>query len=92
MPRTNAKAHADVVSYEKLRSQRAREIDELYTRPFEDIVVEEFIDRLPGPTIEEVDEPMNQAGSSTDASADSPSGEVSDVKVEKTEGSSFNFL
>ncbi|CAE7861040.1 unnamed protein product, partial [Symbiodinium necroappetens] len=66
------------------------EIDELYTRPFEDIVVEEFIDRLPGPTIEEVDEPMNQAGSSTDAPADSPSGEVSDVKVEKTEGSSFD--
>ncbi|OLP99214.1 hypothetical protein AK812_SmicGene18257 [Symbiodinium microadriaticum] len=50
------KAHADLVSYENLRAQRAREIDELYTRPFDDIVVEEFISNLPGPTIEELDE------------------------------------
>ena len=70
------KAHADLISYENLRSQHAREIDELYTRPFSDIVVEEFISNLPGPTIEEVDEPMNQAGSSADAPADSPSGEM----------------
>ena len=56
------KAHADLISYENLRAQRAREIDELYTRPFDDIVVEEFIFNLPGPTIEEVDEPMEQAG------------------------------
>ncbi|CAE7515955.1 unnamed protein product, partial [Symbiodinium microadriaticum] len=56
--------------------ERAREIDELYTRPVDDIVVEEFISNLPGPTIEEVDEPMNQAGSPADAPADSPSGEM----------------
>ena len=34
------KAHADLISYENLRAQRAREIDGLYTRPFDDIVVE----------------------------------------------------
>ena len=71
------KAHTDLISYENLRSQRAREIDELYTRPFDDIVVEEFISNLPGPTIEEVDEPMEQAGGSADAApADSYSGEM----------------
>ena len=61
------KAHADLVSYENLRAQRAREIDELYTRPFDDIVVEEFISNLPGPTIEEVDEPMEPASGPADA-------------------------
>ncbi|CAE7925681.1 unnamed protein product, partial [Symbiodinium necroappetens] len=72
----SGKAHADLISYENLQSQRAREIDELYTRPFDDIVVEEFISNLPGPPIEEVDEPMEQAGGSADAPADSPSGEM----------------
>ncbi|CAE7782173.1 unnamed protein product [Symbiodinium microadriaticum] len=63
----NLEAHADLVSYENLRAQRAREIDELYTRPFDDIVVEEFISNLPGPTIEEVDEPMEPASGPADA-------------------------
>ena len=77
------KAHADLVSYEQLRAQRAREIDELYTRPFDDIVVEEFISNLPGPTIKELDEPMEQAGSTTVPPADSPSGEMAgETKVE----------
>ncbi|CAE7767157.1 unnamed protein product, partial [Symbiodinium necroappetens] len=92
------KAHADLIACENLRAQRAREIEELYTRPYE-----------------EVDEPMNTAGSSTDVPADSPfgemagtakqesisapmetdapegspSGEVSGVKVGTAEGSSF---
>ena len=51
------KAHADLIAYEALRAKRAREVDELYTRPFEDLVVEEFISNLPVPTIVEVDEP-----------------------------------
>ncbi|CAE7761900.1 unnamed protein product [Symbiodinium necroappetens] len=94
------KAHVDLMAYE----------------PYEDFAVEEFIDKLLGPTIEEVDEPMNAAGSSTDAPSHSPSGEtagaakqeptsapletdaaeggsasgdVSGVKVEQPERSSF---
>ena len=80
------KAHADLISYEGLRAKRAREIDELYTRPFEDFVVEEFISNLPGPTIEELDVPMEQAGGSADAApADSPSGEMAGVEEAKPE-------
>ena len=60
------KAHADLISYKNLRAQRAREIDELCTRPFDDIVVEEFISNLPGPTIEEIDEPMEPASGPAD--------------------------
>ena len=80
------KAHADLISYENLRAKRAREIDELYTRPFEGIVVEEFISNLPGPTIEELDVPMEQAGGSADAApADSPSGEMAGAEKAKQE-------
>ena len=32
-------------------------MEELYTRPFEDIAVEEFLDQLPKPQIEEIEEP-----------------------------------
>ena len=81
------KAHADLITYEALRAKRAREVDELYTRPFEDFIVEEFISNLPGPTIEEVDEPMDQAdGPAADAApADSPSGEMAGVEEAKAE-------
>ena len=81
------KAHADLIAYEALRAKRAREVDELYTRPFEDFIVEEFISNLPGPTIEEVDEPMDQAdGPAADAApADSPSGEMAGVEEAKAE-------
>ena len=83
------KAHADLIAYEALRAKRAREVDELYTRPFEDFVVEEFISNLPGPTIEEVDEPMDQATGSADAApADSPSGEMAGVEEAKQEPAS----
>ena len=58
------KAHSDLIAYEALRAKREKEVDELYTRPFEDLVVEEFISNLPVPTIEEVDVPMEQAGGS----------------------------
>ena len=80
------KAHADLVSYENLRAQRAREIDELYTRPFDDVVVEEFISNLPGPTIEELDEPVEPAGGSAEgAPADSFSGEMAGASEAKQE-------
>ena len=83
------KAHADLIAYEALRAKRAREVDELYTRPFEDFIVEEFISNLPGPTIEEVDEPMDQADGSADAApADSPSGEMAGVEEAKEEPAS----
>ncbi|CAE7931026.1 GIP, partial [Symbiodinium necroappetens] len=67
---------------------RTMGIDELYTRPFDDIVVEEFISNLPGPTIAEVDEPMEQAGGSAEAApADSPSGEMAgEAKQESDSG------
>ena len=55
-------------------------------RPFEDFIVEEFISNLPGPTIEELDEPMDQADGSADAApADSPSGEMAGVEEAKQE-------
>lgn len=83
------KAHADLIAYEALRTKRAREVDELYTRPFEDLVVEEFISNLPVPTIEEVDEPMDQAtGSAEAAPADSPSGEMAGVEEAQKEPAS----
>ena len=47
------------------------------------VIVEECISNLPGPTIEELDEPMEQAGGSADAApADSPSGEMAGVEEE----------
>ena len=75
-----------MIAYEALRAKRAREVDELYTRPFEDFIVEEFISNLPGPTIVELDEPMDQADGSADAApADSPSGEMAGVEEAKQE-------
>ena len=32
------KAHSDLIAYEALRAKREKEVDELYTRPFEDLV------------------------------------------------------
>ena len=80
------KAHSDLIAYEALRAKRAKELDELYTRPFEDLVVEEFISNLPGPTIEEVDVPMEQADGSEDvAKADSSFGEMADATKAEAE-------
>ena len=80
------KAHSDLIAYEALRAKRAKEVDELYTRPFEDLVVEEFISNLPVPTIEEVDVPMEQAGGSADAApADSSFEEMAGVEEAKQE-------
>ena len=43
------KAKSDLIAYERLRAKREAELEELYTRPFEDIAVEEFLDQLPKP-------------------------------------------
>ena len=52
------KAKSDLIAYERLWEKREAELDEeLHTRPFEDIAVEEFLDQLPKPQIEEVVEP-----------------------------------
>ena len=47
------KAKSDLVAYESLKAKREAELEELYKRPFEDIAVEEFLDQLPKPQIEE---------------------------------------
>eukprot|EP00439_Symbiodinium_sp_Y106_P080240 s905_g19.t1 len=51
------KAKSDLIAYERLREKREAELEELYMRPFEDIAVEEFLDQLPKPQIEELVEP-----------------------------------
>eukprot|EP00439_Symbiodinium_sp_Y106_P052770 s2704_g7.t1 len=45
------KAKSDLIAYERLRAKREAELEELYTRPFEDIAVEEFLDQLPKPDL-----------------------------------------
>ena len=52
------KPKSDLVAYESLKAKREAELEELYKRPFEDIAVEEFLDQLPKPQIEEVEEPV----------------------------------
>eukprot|EP00439_Symbiodinium_sp_Y106_P007640 s9590_g1.t1 len=35
-------------------AKREAELEELYTRPYEDIAVEEFLEKLPSPQVEEI--------------------------------------
>ena len=63
------------IACESLKAKRARDIEQLYSWPYEDFTVEELLEKLPGPTVEEVDEPMDAVDSSKDAPADSPLGE-----------------
>ncbi|CAE7633692.1 unnamed protein product [Symbiodinium necroappetens] len=65
-------------TYEGLKTKRARELEELYSRPYEDIAVEEFVEKLPGPQVEKIHEPMDTSGSVSDTSADIPQGEMAD--------------
>ena len=67
------KAHADLISYEKLRAQRAREIDELYTRPFDDIVVDRTSLDLPS---RKWTSPWNKLAALMLHQQDSPPGEM----------------
>ena len=47
-----------MIAYESLKEKREAELEEeLYMRPFEDIAVEEFLEQLPKPQIEEIVEP-----------------------------------
>ncbi|CAE7461742.1 unnamed protein product, partial [Symbiodinium sp. KB8] len=73
-----------LIAYESLKATRAREVEELDPRPYEDFTVEEFLEKLPGPTLEEVDEPMDAAGSSEDAPADLPLGEMAELSNQDT--------
>eukprot|EP00439_Symbiodinium_sp_Y106_P004723 s7176_g1.t1 len=67
------KAKSDLSASERLRQKREAELEELYTRPFEDIAVEEFLDQLPKPQIEKVVEPEPMDTSSTPKeNADTP--------------------
>ena len=75
------KAKSDLLAYERLSEKREAELEELYTRPFEDIAVEEFLDQLPKPQIEEIvePEPMDTSGAPKE-NADTPM-DTSDVKA-----------
>ncbi|CAE7862255.1 GIP [Symbiodinium microadriaticum] len=41
---TSLRAHADLIAYENLKANRTRDIEELYSRPYEDFAVEEFLE------------------------------------------------
>ena len=80
---------SDLIAYESLKAKCEAELEELYKRPFEDIAVEEFLDQLPKPQIEEVEEPVpmdtaeapqeNATSSALDAEAgDLPQGKMPD--------------
>ena len=62
------------------------ELEELYTRPYEDIAVEEFLEKLPSPQVEEILEPEKDtpmdASEATAEAAHSPPGETADSTVE----------
>ena len=50
-------AKSDLRAYLDLKAKREAELEELYTRPYEDIAVEEFLEKLPSPQVEEILEP-----------------------------------
>ncbi|CAE7872251.1 unnamed protein product, partial [Symbiodinium necroappetens] len=86
------KAHADLISYENLRAQCAREIDEV-DEPMEQAGGSAEAAPADSPSGEMAgeakQEPDSGAPMETDAPEGSPSGEVSGVKVEEPERSSF---
>ena len=51
-----------------MREKREAELEELYMRPYEGVAVEEFLDQLPKPRIEEIVEPEENADTSMDTS------------------------
>ena len=96
------KAKSDLRAYLDLKAKREAELAELYTRPYEDIAVEEFLEKLPSPQVEEIlepekDTPMDTSDATAEA-AHSPPGETADsakvetpdvpMKTEAPEGSS----
>ena len=81
------KAKSDLRACLDLKAKREAELEELYTRPYEDIAVEEFLEKLPSPQVEEIlepekDTPMDTSDATAEA-AHSPPGETADsAKVE----------
>eukprot|EP00439_Symbiodinium_sp_Y106_P049039 s5925_g6.t1 len=55
------KAKSDLRAYLDLKAKREAELEELYTRPYEDIAVEEFLEKLPSPQVN--DETTDKEGS-----------------------------
>ena len=76
------KAKKDLMAYLDLKEQREAELEELYTRPYEDIAIEEFLDNLPAPHVEEVVEPENVPMDTSEADAGS-----ANLSQDKTAGS-----
>ena len=83
------KAKKDLMEYLDLKEKQESVLEELYTRPYEDIATEEFLDRLPVPHVEEVVEPENVPMDTSEVaagSADLPQGEtVGPAKTEPTD-------
>ena len=80
------KAKSDLRAYLDLKAKREAELEELYTRPYEDIAVEEFLEKLPSPQVDEILEPEKDtsmdASEATAEAAHSPPGETADSTVE----------
>ena len=76
------KAKSDLRAYLDIKAKREAELEELYTRPYEDIAVEEFLEKLPGPQVEEILEPeVDISMETSDATAETahpPQGETAD--------------
>ncbi|CAE7386490.1 der, partial [Symbiodinium necroappetens] len=74
------KAKKDLMAYLELKEKREAELEELYTRPYEDIAVEEFLEKPPVPQVEEVVDPEQDAPMDTSdvaaGSADLPPGKM----------------
>ena len=83
------KAKSDLRAYLDLKAKREAELEELYTRPYEDIAVEEFLEKLPSPQVEEILEPEKDtpmdASEVTAEAAHSPPGETADSTVETSD-------
>ena len=83
------KAKSDLRAYLDLKAKREAELEELYTRPYEDIAVEEFLEKLPSPQVEEILEPEKDTPMDTSEvtaeSAHSPPGETADSTVETSD-------
>eukprot|EP00439_Symbiodinium_sp_Y106_P031374 s3642_g3.t1 len=81
------KAKSDLIAYESLREKRQAELEEPYTRPFEDIAVEENRGLTSGEMSDTAKTEAPDVPMETEAPESSPQEEASGVKVEPTEDS-----
>ena len=74
------KARSELQAYEELKRRRQEDLEELYSRPLDDLVVEEFLENLPSPIVEEIPEtqPMDTSEDVKAESADPPLGGIPD--------------